>query len=156
MRLRGGGVRVQSVVTSRGALGQPFEGSIATTAPALRGARRSGLYFSVPNSLRFGARRAVLQRGSDGDGVARGRVEAFFDDDRLSLPPCRERCTCVREHRPLMPGEMSCRSFAEFKAHFYRTECERVASRRGKSVQRTAKRFCGDLGGRRAYILNRE
>ena len=123
---------------------------------AAPGSRRSGLDFSVPNSLRFGAKRTVLQRGSDAGGGVRGTVEAFFDDDSPSSNACRERCTCVRGYRRAMSDEVSCRSFAEFEADFYRTEWERVASRRVRSVQRIAKRFCGDLGGRRTYILNRE
>ena len=106
------------VVTSWGAFGQPLEGSIAIAATPLPRTRRFGLHFSVPNPLRFGVKRAVLKRGSDAGGGVRGTVEAFSDDDSPSPDACRERCTCVRGYRRAMSAEVSCRSFAEFKADF--------------------------------------
>ena len=147
---------MQEVVTSKGAYGQPCEGSTPITAMPLRGRRDPGFHFSGSKSLRFGVKRAVLERDSDAGRVARGTVEAFFDHDSLLFATCREIGACVSGYRRRVSVEVSCCSVAEFNAYFYRTEWERVASRRGKSVQRTVRRFCGDLGGRRAYILNRE
>jgi hypothetical protein len=131
---------VFEVVTSKGACGQPFEGSTSIAATASRRLRDAGLYFSVANSLRFRVKAAVLRRGSDAGGGARRTVEAMFDDhDSPSRLVCREKGARVRDYRRRMSSEVSCCSVIEFNAYFYRTEWERVSSRRAKSVQKAGK-----------------
>ena len=131
---RGGGFRVQLVVTSRGAFGQPCEGSTRNTAAPRRTPSRRGL------PCAWQARGLV-------DGMCRSGFASRY---------CRKRCTRVRGYRRSMTVELSYDSFVDFRTWFSRTQWENVASRRRGSVQGTEKRFCGDRGERRAYILNRE
>ena len=137
---RGGGVRVFEVVTSKGACGQPFEGSTSIAATPSWRPRDAGLYFSVANSLRSRLKAAVLRRGSDARGGARWTVQAMFGDhDSRTRLACRKKGARVRDYRRRMSSEVSCCSVIEFNAYFYRTEWERVSSRRAKSVQKAVK-----------------
>ena len=139
---RGGGFRVQLVVTSKGAFGQPCEGSTQNTAAPRRNAEQAGVPMRVARA-RAGRRDVSIR---------------IREPSPSPSPPrhCRKRCTRVRGYRRSMTVELSCDSFIDFMTWFSRTHWEKVASRRRGSVQGTEKRFCGDRGERRAYILNRE
>src|SRR5690348_4764310 len=90
--------RVQQVVTSWGAFGQPIVGTTRISMAVLHASREPCACFSVAWPLRFGAKGAVPKKGSDAGGVARRMCEGFFDVDADPrwADARRERCTCAR------------------------------------------------------------
>ena len=150
----GGGFRVQQVVTSRGAYERPC-GRATRPSAALRPAPDERAHFSVANRLRFGAKCAVHGRGFHECGLARETVDTLIDEQSRRDGACRHRCGSVRGYRWPMSVGVSFYSVLNFEdvvfSHTVGTRC----SRRAGSVHGTEKRFCGDLGERRTYILNR-
>ena len=152
---RGGGeFRVQLVVTSKGAFGHPCEASTRKTAAPRRTPSRRAAHLSAP-ALGYETKGTISRRGPSARGNARRMIDGMRQRG-LARRHCGKTGTRVRGYRRSMTVELSCDSFVDFVTWFSHTQWEKVASRRRGFVQERAKRFCGDRGERRAYILNRE